>query len=114
MEPWLIGAVGVVCGLAMAGFMAPSLTNWHLIRWDADSLDGPCRTLGLTLSTARATIPWGELVSSGRTASGYWYVESSTGHRIHWNAFYNGHGAFASAIVHYRPDLPLPKGVQEA
>lgn len=96
-------------GVAMAGFMAPSLTNMHAVNWDTTGIEGPSKTLGLTLGSARASLVWRVLVGSGKTASGYWYVEASDGQRVYWSYLCRGHGALTAAIKEHSPNLTLPE-----
>jgi hypothetical protein len=101
-------AVGVaVLGIAIAGFMAPSLTAIHAIHWNEYGIEGPSKMFGPTLGSARTEIAWSELVKTGKTITGYWFVESSDGRRIYWSYLYKGYGALIAALQSHCPSLRL-------
>jgi len=97
---WLGGAIG--------GFMAPSLTHMHDVRWSEDGVDGPSKMFGPTLGTARTRILWQDVVRTGATITGYWYIEAKDRHRIYWSYLYKGNGAFSAAIRAKCPRVTLP------
>jgi hypothetical protein len=99
--------VNLVFGAMMAGFMAPSLTPVHAVRWDEIGIEGPCSLFGLTLGTRRTLVLWAEIVRTGKTATGYWYVESRDGTRVYWSFLYTGYGALVKALRKRRTDLTL-------
>jgi hypothetical protein len=106
------GLAFLALGLPMAGFMAPSLTDLHIVYWDERGLDGPCRMFGLTLGLTRAQLAWSNLRFAGKTATGYWYVEAADGRRVYWSYLYPGYGALVDAIVGHCPALELPEDLQ--
>lgn len=99
-------------GLAIAGFMAPSLTTLHDVSWNNLSITGPCRTFGPTLGLKRTTIGWNEIVKAGTTSSGYWFVESADGQRIYWSYLYPGYGALVQAIQTHAGQVQLPEALR--
>jgi len=101
---WL--AVGLaLLGAAVAGFMAPSVTAIHVVCWNEHGIEGPSKMFGPTLGTARTEIAWSEIVKTGKTITGYWYVESGDGSRIYWSYLYKGYGALALALRSHCPSL---------
>ena len=50
------------------------------------------------------TIPWGDIRRTGKTATGYWYVEAEDGRRVYWSYLYKGYGAFVQALAELTPD----------
>jgi hypothetical protein len=99
-------AVALACmGVAIAGFMAPSLTHVHDVQWAVDAIEGPSRLFGPTLGAARTSIAWQEIVRTGATVTGYWYVEARDGRRVYWSYLYKGNEALAAAIRARCPDL---------
>jgi hypothetical protein len=105
----LAAVVIVPMGGLIAGFMAPSITRVHAVQWTSSSVVGPSRLFGPTLGTSRTEIAWSELTRTGKTATGYWYVEARDGQRIYWSFLYRGHGAFADALSFHCPRLQLPQ-----
>ena len=101
-------ALLAVIGTSIAGFMAPSLTTIHVVRWDANSIDGPCRLFGPTLGISRTTISWPVLIKTGKTLTGYWFVEARDGRRVYWSYLYKGHGAFIDVLKRRCPHLDVP------
>ncbi len=95
-------------GLAIAGFMAPSLTNLHNVQWTTLGVNGPARMFGPTLGLSRTEIAWRDIVTAGKTITGYWFVQAADGRRIYWSYLYKGYGAFVSAIKAHCPTLSLP------
>jgi hypothetical protein len=90
--------VTALFGGLLVGFMAPSVTSVHAVRWNELGIDGPCTTFGLTLGTQRTLLRWEQIVRSGKTATGYWYVESLDGRRVYWSFLYPGYGALVQAL----------------
>jgi hypothetical protein len=78
-------AAAALFGAAIAGFMAPSVTSIHAVRWNGEGIEGPARMFGPTLGTARTEIAWSDIVRTGKTVTGYWYVESGDGRRVYWS-----------------------------
>jgi hypothetical protein len=99
--------VNLVFGATMAGFMAPSLTSVHAVRWDEIGIEGPCSLFGLTLGTRRTRMRWAEIARTGKTATGYWYVESRDGRRDYWSFLYTGYAALVKVLRKHRADLTL-------
>jgi hypothetical protein len=105
---WTLGALGLLLGLALVGFMAPSLTDLHNVCWSSEGVEGPCREFGLTLGLRRTAISWGDIRRTGKTLAGYWYIEAADGRRIYWSFLYRGCGVFASRIAAKCPKVPVP------
>ena len=95
-------------GAAIGGFMAPSLTHMHDVRWSEGGVDGPSKMFGPTLGTARAKIQWQDVVRTGTTITGYWYLETKDRRRIYWSYLYKGNEAFSVAIRAKCPRIALP------
>ena len=108
----LTGLICALGGSACAGFMAPSLTNLHNVRWNAAGLEGPSRTFGPTLGLARSTLPWSELARTGKTSTGYWYVEAKDGRRVYWSYLYKGCAHLAQSLRQHCPELALPSDMR--
>ena len=101
-----LGAVAVAgMGVAIAGFMAPSLTHVHDVQWTADVVEGPSRLCGPTLGSARTSIAWHDIARTGVTVTGYWYVEARDGRRVYWSYLYKGNEALAASIRARCPEL---------
>jgi len=94
-----LGALLVAVALPLGLFMAPSLSHRHDVHWDSDGMSGPDRTFGLTLGWTTTRIAWRDIAGTGRTATGYDYVESRFGTRIYWSYLYPGHGFLEQAIA---------------
>lgn len=109
---WKIGSVGVAMGLAIAGFMAPSLTDLHIVHWTNLSAEGPSRMFGPTLGLSRTEIAWADVVKTGKTITGYWFIQANDGRRIYGSYLYKGYGAFVAAISSHRPDMQLPEDLR--
>jgi hypothetical protein len=103
---WGGGALGAM-GLAIAGFMAPSLTSVHAVHWNTNGVEGPSSLLGPTLGLKRTQIIWSDIVKTGTTFTSYWFLESSDGRRIYWSYLYKGHVALALALRAHCPNLKL-------
>lgn len=101
-------AASAAFGGAIAGFMVPSVTSVHAVNWDAIEIDGPSKTFGPTLGFARTQIKWTDIAATGKTITGYWFVESSDGRRIYWSYLYKGHGSLTLALQRHCPSLLLP------
>ena len=103
------GALGLLLlGLAVGGFMSPSLTNIHNVSWTPAGLNGPSKLFGPTLGLKRETLSWAELIRTGKTATGYWYVEARNGRRIYWSYLYKGCRRLTEALRSRCPELALP------
>jgi hypothetical protein len=107
----LLGLAFGLIGVAVVGFMAPSLTNLHALRWNTDRVEGPASMFGLTLGLGRTQIAWADIRRTGDTATGYWYVESQDGRRIYWSYLYKGWRTFRDQLKRHKPELPLPDGM---
>ncbi|HEX3430028.1 MAG TPA: hypothetical protein VHT03_04000 [Rhizomicrobium sp.] len=104
---WIGGALGVM-GLAVAGFMAPSLTSLHAVHWNSEGIEGPSTLFGPTLGLKRTQIMWSEIVKAGTTFTSYWFIESGDGRPIYWSYLYKGHVALTQALREHCPNLALP------
>lgn len=85
-------------GLALGGFMAPSLTHAHDVVWTRDYVEGPSHLFGLTLGWKRQQIEWDDVEKTGKTFTGYDYLQTRDGRRIYWSYLYPGFGAFESTL----------------
>jgi hypothetical protein len=104
----------MLLGLAVAAFMAPSLTSIHAVAWNDEGVSGPSSRFGPTLGLSKAHIRWDEIARVGRTLTGYWFVEATDGRRVYWSYLYKGYGAFDKALHAHCPSLaPLPNGATE-
>lgn len=101
---WAAAGVALL-GAAIAGFMAPSVTSIHAVHWNDRGVEGPAKMFGPTLGTARTEIEWQDIVKTGKTITGYWYVESGDGRRVYWSFMYKGYGALVLALRSHRPSL---------
>jgi len=101
---WAAAGVALL-GAVIAGFMAPSVTSIHAVYWDEHGIEGPAKMFGPTLGTARTEIAWSEIMKTGKTITGYWYVESGDGRRVYWSYLYKGYGALILALRGHRPSL---------
>jgi hypothetical protein len=95
-------------GLAITGFMAPSVTSVHSVHWNEAGIEGPSTTFGPTLGAKRTTILWGQIERTGKTITGYWFVEAADKRRVYWSYLYAGYGLLTDAIRRHRPSLELP------
>lgn len=80
----------------------------HDVSWDATSITGASHTFGPTLGTKRTSIAWDAITKTGKTATGYWFVEAADGRKIYWSYLYDGYGALSSALNARAPDIELP------
>ena len=102
------GAVALaLLGAAIAGFMAPSVTSIHIVRWNEHGIEGPSKMFGPTLGVSRTEIAWSEIVKTGTTKTGYWFVEADDGRRVYWSFLYKGYGALIATLQSRRPALQL-------
>lgn len=99
-----------VLGALIAGFMAPSLTSIHAVRWNEHGIEGPAKMFGPTLGAARTEIAWSEIVRAGTTITGYWFVESRDGRRVYWSYLYKGYGGLIAGLQSHCPSLDLRFG----
>jgi hypothetical protein len=104
-----LAVIIMIFGVAIAGFMAPSLTDVYDVSWTVAGLQGPSRLFGLALATTRTAIRWSEIIKSGITPTGYWYVETSDGRRVYWSYLYPGYRVLTAALRHHCPKLVLPR-----
>jgi hypothetical protein len=113
---WLYGNGGAaaagmaVLGVAVAGFMAPSVTSIHAVYWNEDGIEGPANLFGPTLGRSRTQIAWHEIVETGKTITGYRFVEASDGRRVYWSYLYKGYGALVTALQSHCPSVGLRLG----
>lgn len=105
---WAVGGGLCLLGAALAGFMLPSLTTIHEVRWNRDFVEGPSRTFGPTLGIERTRIGWNEILETGHTGTDYWFIATPDGRRIYWSYLYKGYMAFVSYLRVRRPDIDLP------
>jgi hypothetical protein len=103
-----VTAAAALFGLAIAGFMSPSVTSIHAVHWSERGIEGPAKLFGPTLGIARAQIAWSDIAKSGKTITGYWYVESTDGRRVYWSYLYKGYGALMSVLQARHPELQFP------
>jgi len=104
-----VAAVAATFGAAIAGFMAPSVTSVHSVDWDENGIRGPSKTFGLTLGAAHTEISWSEVVASGKTTTGYWFINTDDGRRIYWSYLYKGYGSLTQALERHCPSVTLPE-----
>lgn len=97
-QTWLPAAAIAVIGLAISGFMAPSLTHMHDVHWDAEGIEGPSSLFGPTLGLSRTRIAWTDIASVGSTVTDYWFVEGADRRRIYWSYLYRGHEVLAEVL----------------
>ncbi len=88
--------------------MIPSLTNFHNVQWTAEFVEGPTSTFGPTLGLKRDRLEWSDIVKAGKTATGYWFVESTDGRRVYWSYLYKGYRSFETFLKLKCPNLTLP------
>ena len=106
---FILGVSLVVFGGGIAGFMSPSLSSIHDVRWNVVGVEGACRTFGPTLGRERTMIVWGDIIKTGKTITDYWYIEASDGRRIYWSYLYPGYGVFMNVIATKCPDIQTSK-----
>jgi hypothetical protein len=102
-----VAVAAALVGAAIAGFMAPSLTSMHAVCWSERGIEGPTKIFGPTLGLSRTEIAWADIVTTGKTATGYWYVQSADGRRVYWSYLYKGYGALIAALQRRCPTLNL-------
>jgi hypothetical protein len=102
---WTVGAGTMVIGLCLGGFMAPSLTHVHDVSWRPEGVEGPSTLFGPTLGLKRESIAWADIVTTGVTSTGYWFVQAADRRRVYWSYLYKGHRALVDALLAHRPDL---------
>lgn len=95
-------------GIAIAGFMAPSVTSVHSVHWNETGIEGPSAVFGPTLGTKRTAISWEQIARTGKTVTGYWFVEADDYRRVYWSYLYSGYGLLVEALRRHRPSLELP------
>jgi hypothetical protein len=104
----LAGLICLFICAPLAVFMSPSLTHAHDVSWNDVQATGPCKLLGLTLGRSRTIISWNAVASTGKVASGYWFIEADDGRRIYWSYLYPGYGRFVEKLQAERPEISLP------
>jgi len=92
IEPdgWITLLGPLLMGLLISGFMVPSLSSRHDIYWDEETIEGPNKLFGPSLSGTRIKLNWKDIVSNGAVATGYSYVEASSGHRVYYSPYSKG------------------------
>jgi hypothetical protein len=90
-------------------FVAPDLTDIHLLRWTSDGVEGTSTTYGPVLGLARTTIPWADIAQAGKTRTGYWFIEGKDGRRIYWTILHKGAGRFVDILNAHCPGIDLPE-----
>lgn len=99
-------AAGVAfLGLVFVGASAPQVVWDHKVRWNQKGIEGPAKMFGLTLGATRTEIAWSDIVRTGRTQTGYWYVESGDGRRIYWSYLCAGYEALTRELRRQCPTL---------
>lgn len=104
-------ATAMICifvGVALIIFMGPSLTHRHDVSWNSKEVTGPSRLFGPSLGYSRATIRWTDIVSTGKTATEYWFIQAVDGRRIYWSYLYPGYGRFVENLKINQPQVVLP------
>jgi hypothetical protein len=99
------GSLMAAAGLGGALLVALSLSRRHDVVWNGIGIEGPCRMVWGILGSARLQIRWSEITLTGRTMSGYAFVEAAGGGRIYWNNLYSGFAVFENSLRLHRPDL---------
>jgi hypothetical protein len=105
----LEGVSVIVLGVAIAGLMAPSLMSIHAVKWSDDGVEGPAMSIGPMLGFTRTTIAWPDIRRTGKTLTGYWFIEDGNRRRVYWHYLYRGHERFAVALECRCSGLALPK-----
>jgi hypothetical protein len=95
-------------GIAIAAFMAPSLSSAHSVHWNNEGLEGPSSHWGPALGLTRTTILWHEIERTGKTFTGYWFVEAADKRRVYWSYLYGGYDLLTQSLLLHRPTLELP------
>ena len=103
----VLGGLLALFGAIIAGFMAPSLTSRCDVYWTDAGVQGPSKLFGPALGAARTSIGWPDIVKTGKSATGYWYVEGSDGSRIYWSYLYPGYRALTAALRLHCPHVVL-------
>ena len=101
---WL-SAMPTALGAFTAGFMTPSLSTLHDVIWNKGYIEGPSKLFGPTLGNERKRIKWSDIVSSGSTFTGYWFLEDCRGSRIYWSYLYKNRPKFNKAIRNHCPHI---------
>jgi len=99
------GLLMAASGLGLALLVALSLSHRHDVIWNGEGIEGPCRVFWGILGSARMQIRWSEIALTGRTLSGYSFVEAADGRRIYWSSLYSGFAVFGNRLKLHRPDL---------
>jgi hypothetical protein len=100
-----VAAATAFLGLVFVGTSAPQVAWDHKVRWNQKGIEGPTKMFGLTLGPTRTEIAWSDIVGTGRTQTGYWYVESRDGRRVHWSYLYVGYEALTRELQRQCPSL---------
>jgi hypothetical protein len=100
-----VAAALAFLGLVFVGASAPQVAWDHKVRWNQIGIEGPDKMFGLTLGPTRTEIAWSDIVRSGRTQTGYSYVESRDGRRVHWSYLYAGYEALTRELQRQCPSL---------
>jgi hypothetical protein len=100
-----VAAAAAFLGIVFVGASAPQVAWDHKVRWNQKGIEGPAKMFGLTLGPARTEITWSDIVRTGRTQTGYWYVESRDGRRVYWSYLCVGYEALARELQRQCPSL---------
>jgi hypothetical protein len=100
-----VAAAMAFLGVVFVGASAPQVIWDHKVRWNQKGIEGPAKIFGLTLGATRTEIAWSDIVRTGRTQTGYWYVESGDGRRIYWSYLCAGHEALTRELRRQCPTL---------
>lgn len=92
-------------GIVFVGASAPQIAWDHKVRWNQKGIEGPAKMFGLTLGSTRTEIAWSDIVRTGRTPTGYWYVESGDGRRVYWSYLCEGYEALTRELRRQCPTL---------
>ena len=87
-------------GFAFVGLILPSLTKWHEVIWDEDSVEGPNELFGPTVWFSRTKINWSDVALRGQTFTLYHYVETHNGDRVYYSPYSTGLDDFEIQLSH--------------
>jgi hypothetical protein len=103
-----LAAAMAFLGAVFVGASAPQVAWDHKVCWNHKGIEGPAKLFGLTLGATRTEIGWSDIVRTGRTPTGYWYVESRDGRRVYWSYLCAGYEALTLELRRQRPMLFNP------
>jgi hypothetical protein len=104
-----VAAAAAFLGIVFVGASAPQIAWDHKVRWNQTGIEGPAKMFGLTLGPTRTEIAWSDIVRTGRTQTGYWYVESRDGRRVYWSYLCVGYEALTRELQRKCPPLFGPR-----